>query len=358
MIVHRFSPKKGILVATPEDEDDLWCLRRIISEGDLISSETSRVIKDRSEFARPDKGERVGVNISLRVERVRIDSSLSRLRISGKIMEVSEEFLGRGSFHSLTVTPDKKISLEKDRWSDTQAKILENSWHREEGFIIIAIDRREAGVGRLKGTHLRMYPSIDSGFSGKMYQEKTKPDVSFYAKVEEMLSTVSRTDYKILITGPGITKNALAKYLASKQKTEHILIVNGVDIAGEDGVYMALRTNDLRKIVEESKLAAVALVLEEVIRRISRDDKRVAIGLSEVNAAGKMGAIESLMISDRVFEMGADESTLIEMINQVENLGGKTYLVDSSTDFGTQTSSLGGVVALLRYPTLRHVAAS
>ena len=40
----------------PEDSDDLLNLRRIIKEKDKVIGDTTRVIKQDKDFARPDKG--------------------------------------------------------------------------------------------------------------------------------------------------------------------------------------------------------------------------------------------------------------------------------------------------------------
>ena len=49
----------------PEDSDDLLNLRRIIKENDKIIGDTTRVLKQDKDYARPDKGERVKVRIAL-----------------------------------------------------------------------------------------------------------------------------------------------------------------------------------------------------------------------------------------------------------------------------------------------------
>ena len=49
MLINRLKKKPGIAVVTPEDTEDLWILRRIIKKGDLITSQTKRVIKDQKE---------------------------------------------------------------------------------------------------------------------------------------------------------------------------------------------------------------------------------------------------------------------------------------------------------------------
>jgi len=54
----------------PEDSDDLIILRRVIKSGDKIVGETVRVVKQEKDFARPDKGERIKIRLSLEVENI------------------------------------------------------------------------------------------------------------------------------------------------------------------------------------------------------------------------------------------------------------------------------------------------
>jgi protein pelota len=55
-----------------------------------------------------------------------------------------------------------------------------------------------------------------------------------------------------------------------------------------------------------------------------------------------------LAFSDSVYS-NAEEDTIIQLLNKVEQQGANTYAVDSSTDMGLRVTSLGGIVALLRY---------
>ena len=54
MIVNRLDVKHGIVTVTPEQPDDLWSIRRVVTKGDLVAGETSRVYKDVGEYSRPD----------------------------------------------------------------------------------------------------------------------------------------------------------------------------------------------------------------------------------------------------------------------------------------------------------------
>jgi protein pelota len=55
-----------------------------------------------------------------------------------------------------------------------------------------------------------------------------------------------------------------------------------------------------------------------------------------------------VVFSDAIFKT-SDEDAVLKVLNSIESYGGKIYAVDSSTDIGLRVSSLGGIVALLRY---------
>ena len=154
----------------------------------------------------------------------------------------------------------------------------------------------------------------------------------------------------ILIFGPGDVKRRFHNYLINNHnlsKTK-ISVVDGVDAAGQDGIYVFLRSTMVNDVIGSSKIAIVSSILNEIMRRISTNDNRVAMGFKDVFEAAKFKAVESLMFSDTVFDQ-ANEGSVIDLLNNVEAYGAKTFALDSSTDVGMQVSSLGGIVALLRY---------
>jgi protein pelota len=125
-------------------------------------------------------------------------------------------------------------------------------------------------------------------------------------------------------------------------------VVDGIDVAGQDGIYVFLRSTMLKDVIGSSKIAMVSSMLNELMHRINTNDNRIAMGFRDVCEAAEFKAVESLMFSDAVFKDN-DEGTVIELLNNVESHGAKTFALDSSTDIGLQVSSLGGIVALLRY---------
>src|ERR671925_1344792 len=340
----------------PEDADDLFSLRRVIESGDYVIADSTRVIKQTGEYARPDKGERIRVRVSVRVENVSFDQSMDRLRIAGIITGSSNEMVSKGIHHSLTLRVGDSITITKDRkWNNLKINILRRSTNAS-GFILIAIDTQEAAIAKVSGTHLDIMPNIYSGKSGKQYPQATKKD----SKVEAFFEDVSRTiislitqekdQSTVLIFGPGETKRKFHNFLinAKTLKKDIFTVIDGVDVAGEDGIYVFLRSSTMKNVMSSSKLASVSSILDEIMHLVHKSENRFAMGIQEVRNAASMKAISHLVISDSIFKT-ATESDVINLLNSVEDQGVKTYAVDSSTDIGLRVSSLGGIIALLRY---------
>ena len=342
--------------AIPEDADDLFTLRRIIENGDQIFADTTRVIKRVQEYARPDKGERIKVRVSIRVENISLDDMVDRLRITGIITNTDNELVPRGTHHSLTVQVGDTITIDKNRkWNDVETNILRRSGN-STNFILVAIDAQEAAVAKISGTHLKIIPNIYSGQSGKRYQHaaKNNPNIEIFfediAKTVQSIFSAADNNSTIIIFGPGETKRRFYNLLVVKQKLEKgkVSIIDGVDVAGEDGIFVFLRSSAIKEAMSSSKLATVSSILDEVMRLVHNSEAKYAMGMQEVSNAASIKAIEYLVFSDSIFKT-TDESDIVKLLNSIESHGAKSFAVDSSTDIGWRVSSLGGIVALLRY---------
>jgi protein pelota len=339
-----------------EDADDLFSLRRIIEGGDYVIADSTRVIKQVGEYARPDKGERIKVRVSIRVENISFDQSIDRLRIAGIITASSNELVSKGTHHSLTLRVGDSITIDKGRkWSNLEINILRKSGDTS-GFILIAIDTQEAAIAKLSGTHLEIIPNIYSGKSGKRYPQAVKKDSKTESFFEDIARTISglliveKDKFRAIIFGPGETKRRFYNFLSTTTDIDKnvFLVLEGIDVAGEDGIYVFLRSTAMKEVMKTSKLASVSSIVDEIMSLVSKGENKFAIGIQEVQNSASIKAISNLVLSDSIFRTAA-ESEVIRLLNLLEGQGAKVYAVDSSTDIGMRVSALGGVVALLRY---------
>ena len=354
MIVKEVSNSANSKLIIPEDSDDLFTLRRIIDNDDTIIVNTSRVIKQNKEFARPDRGERIQIRVLLKVNKISFDGAVDRLRIGGIILNSDNPLITKGVRHSVSIRIGDAVTLDKNRqWKTNEIDLLSKSANIST-FVLVAIDNQEAAIGVVIGTHVKIYPNIYSGQSGKQYShKKINPDIFiFYKEILRMLDTLVSAGYQslnVVIFGPGETKRKFLNYASNKFDTlTNVSIIEGIDVAGEDGILVSLRSSSLREVMKNSKLSVVSSIIDKIFEYIHRNDFRFAIGIGEIRIAADTGAIDSLIYSDAVFNL-IEERDLISLLNFIEYSGSKIYGVDATTDIGLRITSLGGAVALLRY---------
>lgn len=347
MIVNEFNPKHGHCSLTIESAEDLWTLRRLIAKGDILVTRSSRVVKKEEEYSRPDKGERVKVTIALAVEEVHLDSSIERVRVRGTIVEASDESVTKAGSHSVTLSPGHSLTLRKREWTSLYIRLVRPPRRAVTRFVLLAADRREAGIGTLSGSHLTFVTNIESGLGGKMGEELSpKP---YLSKVSEVISQVVHGGDHIVVAGPGNFKNGIANQIREHLKSPTISVIEGLDLTGADGIRAMIKIQSFEALAKDSLVVEMEKLVAEVVRRISTGDPKVAYSLPRVGSAASAGAVDSCAVSDDVFSAGVDEDELVEVLNAVESKGGLVYLADSSMEFGKQVSSFGGIVALLRY---------
>lgn len=333
---------------TPEESDDLLILRRVIVKGDRLVGNTTRVIKQERDYSRPDRGERIHIRIAINVEKISLDHVLDKLKVRGTILESSSKHVPHGSYHSFIVKPNQWFTLTKRRWSKEHKDLLKSN-KKQFGFLLVAIDKNDCGIGRLKGTRLQIVPNIYSDYSGKRY--KSTFDVKqFFNQIKNMILNYIKENDIIIIFGPGETRKKFANYLddCAISKKHHIKIVEGIDSGGEDGLYIFTKSNAMKKVISESKLAKVSEMIDQVMFMAHKKSTKFTMGFKETKMANECGAIDSLVFSEKIFQI-EDEEAVIEFLNNAEKNGVKIYSVDSSTDLGLRVTSLGGIISILRF---------
>ncbi|MBU1245559.1 MAG: hypothetical protein ABIJ20_02680 [Nanoarchaeota archaeon] len=147
----------------------------------------------------------------------------------------------------------------------------------------------------------------------------------------------------ILVGGPGHTKNEFVdgSYLNQELK-DKVIAVQDLSYTGEFG---------LQELVEKSKdiLAEEAIteekdIMNKFLDMLSKDTGKAAYGEKEVEEALKLGAVETILISEEF-----DDKKSEEFEKKAENTGAVVRLISTETREGVQLKDLGGIAAILRF---------
>jgi len=349
--------KKGIIKVVPERLDDLWHLYNVITKGDEVRARTTREKKVDERYARPKRGRRVSVFLSVRVQKVLWDRTLNRLRIHGIVCKAPEKLDVTGSHHSINVALNKPITIVKTRWLNHQIDRLKRaSQPKVMPLIVTSIDDEEYCVAILRQYGIDVKAEEKTRLPGKLEAEKrTKATREFFKNAMNALEEVwMRLRSPIVILGPGFIKNDFVKYINSKSSdvASAIIDVKGVNSAGLAGIQEALRSGVFTKAMKHVRIAEETRVMEEVLTRLGKSRLDVTYGLSDVEKASSFGAIARLLLADVKLREASDEKriALEGLMREVEERGGEVTIISAEHEAGAKLLSLGGIAALLRFP--------
>jgi protein pelota len=345
--------KKRYVELEVEDEDDLWHLYNMIEMGDQICGNTTREIK----VTRGDQEERVGrrrVFLCIVVEDTGIQSFTGKLRVRGKIVSAPEDMNILGSYHSFALSPRDRVTLVKENWTSFFEERLDRAVKKSRPkVIVVTLDDQEATIYIIKDYEVHEVVSIASNIPGKYLETADRGSLRskyFNSIEEELMRTVKDGTYTIVLAGPGFTKNEFGKYLKDKHRALNIF-EESTSSVGAPGVREVMSRGTLSKILEDTLIVRDSRLVDELLSRLSKDPRLVAYGFGEVEKSVNAGAVETLLVSDRLIKTVSlnEKKKLEELCKNAEKYGGRVFFIGSEHEKGSQLYNLGGVAALLRF---------
>ncbi len=348
--------KKSYVRVAPESMDDLWHLYNVILKGDHVYARTTREIRPEGKYARPDRGQRVPVFLGVKVEEVGWDKLLGRLRIHGTICEAPET-VPVGAHHSLNIALNTTATIVKKEWTKHHLDRLERaSRASEKPMIILSIDDEcysiattaQYGVEERIGGRVKL--------PGKLETSKRNAAVKEYFRgtLDDLRRIWEASDSPIVIIGVGFIKNDFAKFVQNEAKdlARSVIDVKGVNNGGMAGVHEALRSGVLLTATRRLRTAEETQVVEEILRRLGKDELTVTYGLENVKIALNLNAIEKFVLADSMLRESPDEKRLSieDTLREVEQRGGEIFVVSTEHEAGAKLVALSGAAALLRFP--------
>jgi protein pelota len=347
--------KKGFAKVIPETLDDFWHLYNVIYKNDKVYAGTTRELKVDKKIGRPKRGERVPVFLGINVEDVGWDKLVGRLRVHGTICDAPET-VPTGAHHTLNITLNTPITIVKKAWAKHQVERLKRaSRTSEKPIIIISIDDEGYLIATTAQYGIEERVEERTRLPGKLETDKrSEATKEYFRKALNSLRQVwTPARSPIAIIGVGFIKNDFMKFVENEAAdiASSVADVKSVNNGGIAGLHEALRSGVLLKTLKQLRVAEETGVVEEVLKRLGKDEAAVAYGFEDVKRAAGLGAVERLVLTDKMLRESSDEKRLLieEMMETVERKGGTITVVSTEHEAGTQLSGLGGIAALLRF---------
>lgn len=342
--------KIGLIEVTPETLDDLWHLSHIVETGDYISTLTTRRIQDNnSGKTRADRGVKKTFYLGIRVEKISFHKYTGILRFTGIIESGPEDLVPLGSHHTINMQTNNSLRIQKtwNKWALNRLnQAIESSKRNQD--IIIAIEDNTTEIGLIKQYGIEYIGPIIGDISGKRnIQKDRKEKISQY--YEEITQAIIQqgTYNKLIIIGPGFTKNGYYNYLEEKYPDmSKKSILENTGSGGRTGIQEVLKSGLIESLSEDAQIAKEISTVNKLLEQIGKSSNLVTYGTIEVQNATNMGAVEKLLVVD---EQVRNDQTQ-QIMNNVENMGGSVEIISSQHDGGKQLEALGSMAAFLRYP--------
>jgi len=297
-----------------------------------------------------------------------------------------------GSYHTLTVAKTRALTIEKEEapaWDffalDVVAKACSDK--AKLGVVDLAVLLVEEGYGSLhligsEGLSMKV-AKIETRMPKKYGAAAagiTKAQSKFFDRCA--LAICQHIDFSsiqcLVLAGPGFTKDELLKHLMLEgARSKGSLEAGNSGGGGGPGASLASVLENKSKIITAHASSAFGHSLQEVLSSpeiagriantrsasqigalkkfydmLSHDETRAFYGEVPVEAAGEMGAIEDLLITDTLFRNRKTETRVkfTKLVESVKQGGGKAFIFSSMHVSGEQLDGMGGIAAVLRFP--------
>jgi protein pelota len=327
-----FDLKHNIVKITPQTKNDLFILKDVITPESFVTAKSPRSVKiKRGNQMIRAKTRRKEVVMKVQVEKIELRE---KLRLTGKIVEAPES-VDRG-YHTIEVEPGKFLKIEKE-WKSWELDRIRSAQIKSEPVLVCILDDEEADFYFLKERY-RHLMHIRSEVSGKSFETK-KADLKrkeYYKKILDKLKKDEKRVKKILIAGPGFTKEDIQKLIKEREKDLlEKLMVNSTYQTGNLGLQELLRKGLLEKIGKMSRIEEETKAVE---RLLSEFGKKAVYG-ENVKEAIESG-LELLLVSDKKIR---DFEDLLDIADEMKI---KIMVVSSEHPAGERLMGLGGIAGL------------
>ncbi|MDD4049525.1 MAG: mRNA surveillance protein pelota [Candidatus ainarchaeum sp.] len=327
------------IVFIPQTIEDLWVIKTIVLEGDVISGSSYRRLKNEQ----TGESDRKPVFVKIDVEKKDYSSTLNSLRFTGRIIfSKPEDFAPLGEYHTIEVSLLNKFSIIKKELFDFQIDLLKKASSLKNKINVVILDDEISEIYMLSGISNENIANIKSGKHGKRYNQS----FDFTNFFESIYSVISNNKEQLIIAGPGGTKNLFSRYLVEKYNISS-LVVN-LSSTSKSAINELLGKKEILKFFENSIIVKEKNMIDSFKENLGKDNSLAIYGYTEILNVLKTGACDFILISYSLWQKDIDK--IQNLIKEAEKYKTKVHVVDERHDEVIKTlNSFGGIISVLRY---------
>ncbi len=260
----------------------------------------------------------------------------------------------------LVFSPPEQVSVffyRTDKHFHTE--FLESMVEESDVYGLVIVERDEATIGLLKGGAITVLDELEGyvpgkhsrgGWSQRRFERIIEEMVEeFYKKVGEKVSSyfiplLEAGRLKgIIIGGPGYAKLDFAKGGYLDYRLRGLIVGSPLDVSSQGEPGLRELVEKAKEYIKETKYHKTKEILEEFKYHLAKDDGLAIYGETEIAESLKLGAVETLVVTE-------DYPRMAELKSLAESSGAKVVVVDEEfMEYEWIRKAFGGAVAILRY---------
>ena len=329
--------KAGRVKLKVENLNDLWYLNRIIAKGDAVKGKIERKI-NLSDKEHKSSIKKVVATLDIEVDKK--EFAQSNLRLSGKTVQETK-IIPKDVYQSMNVEIGSVIEIRKKRWLPSDLHYLRESVKPKEDILTVVFDREDAVFAMINDYGFKILSRFTQEVEKKDY--KTKNNRNIY---EEIIKTLRDYDNRfkvksIIIASPNFWKDEVMKRLPNDLKKKSVSAT--ASYVGVNGLRELLKRDELKHALANIRSASEEKLIADFMKAVG--DSKAEYGLEAVKKADEVGAIDLLLVTDRMLK----EEEVEKLMVNIEKKKGRIEIINSESPAGKQLEGLGGIGCILRF---------
>jgi protein pelota len=359
----------GLVVLTPDNDEDLWHIYNLVQRGDSIKTGTFRKVKTESKTGSVTT-KRMFMVIKLQITSINYyygeDAADIGLLLKGKNIEESK-FMQIGQMHTIKVELNYPITIYKNNWDKLHMRVIHDSTDVAATADIAALIMDEALANLCIVSNMttlvkaRIERNIPKKFSGIFHYDKAMQ--GFFESILQAI--INSIDFEVIkafvIASPGFVSHNFHKFLVEmSEKQEYSILKTNKEkfiiVKSSSGYKGALNEvlsdPSVMSKLKDTKAIKEIEALDRFYKILQQDQDRVAYGHKYVIEANQHNAIKELLICDSLFRTKnfSMRRVYVDLVDKVKENGGEVYIFSRSHVSGEKLNDLSGIAAILRFP--------
>jgi len=367
-LVHKSLEKDGagVLALIPEESEDMWHAFNLIQEGDAVRASTVRKVTNESATG-SRTSDKVRTTLTVQVENIDFDTQGCMLRLKGRNVEENPH-VKMGAYHTIDLELHKKFTLQKPLWDSVHLERIELATDPGRSADVAALIMAEGTAlvclvtSCMTVTRAKVEVSIPRKRRGDVSQHEKGLNKFYDQCIQAIIRHVNFDVVKaVIIASPGFVRQKFFDYmyqqavktdnkLLFEHKSKFLLVHSSSGF--KHSLKEVLQDPAVQAKLADTKASEEVKALESFYKMLKHEPDRAFYGPKHVSLAVGSDAVETLLISDKLFRANnvAERRKYVSMVDSVRDMGGDVKIFSSLHVSGEQLDQLSGVCALLRFP--------